>query len=40
MIDVKQAVRMAIFHLNELYSVTELAGAMLEEVELSSDGKH
>jgi hypothetical protein len=40
MIDVKQAVSIAISHLNELYPDTELAGIMLEEVELSSDGKH
>jgi hypothetical protein len=40
MIDVKQAVSIAISNLNGLYPDTELAEIMLEEVELSSDGKH
>ena len=39
MIDVKQAVSIAISHLNDLYPDTKLEGVMLEEVELSSDGR-
>ena len=40
MIDVKQAVSIAISNLNGLYPDTELAEIMLEEVELSSDSQH
>ena len=40
MIDVKQAVRIAISHLGGLYPDTALEEIMLEEVELSSDSQH
>ena len=40
MVDAKQAVKMAMEYLNEMYDTKEFKDVMLEEVELSEDNRY
>lgn len=40
MVEVKEAVKIAILYMNDLYDAAEVENLLLEEVELSEDEKH